>query len=39
MMKQETFAIEGEFIICAITDENRDDYVNLHRQSNGYCVT
>lgn len=32
---REIFAADGEFIICPISDEDRHDYVELHRQLNG----
>ncbi len=35
MTKREIFATEGEFTICAIANEDRSDYVELHRQLNG----
>ncbi|MCM1326014.1 MAG: GNAT family N-acetyltransferase [Bacteroidales bacterium] len=35
MIKREIFAADGEFIICMISDEDRKDYVELHRQLNG----
>lgn len=34
-MNREIFATDNEFIICAIADEDRNDYVELHRQLNG----
>lgn len=33
--EREIFATDGELIICAISDEDRKDYVELHRQLNG----
>ncbi len=35
MTKRKIFAADGEFKICAIADEDRSDYVELHRQLNG----
>lgn len=35
MTKREAFASDGEFIICTISDADRNDYVELHRQLNG----
>lgn len=35
MTKREIFAADSEFIICTISDEDRNDYVELHRQLNG----
>lgn len=35
MTNREIFATDSEFIICAIADEDRNDYVELHRQLNG----
>lgn len=35
MMKREIFAADDEFTICAIANEDRSDYVELHRQLNG----
>lgn len=35
MTKREIFATDGEFIIYAIANEDRSDYVELHRQLNG----
>ncbi|MCM1235980.1 MAG: GNAT family N-acetyltransferase [Ruminococcus flavefaciens] len=35
MAKREIFASDGEFVICMISDEDRKDYVELHRQLNG----
>lgn len=35
MTEREIFATDGELIICAISDEDRKDYVELHRQLNG----
>lgn len=35
MTKREIFATDGELIICMISDEDRNDYVELHRQLNG----
>lgn len=35
MTKREIFATDGEFTICAIANEDRSDYVELHRQLNG----
>ena len=32
---REVFATDSEFTICSIADEDRDDYVELHRQLNG----
>lgn len=34
-MKRKIFAADGEFTICAIANEDRSDYVELHRQLNG----
>ncbi len=33
--EREIFATDGEFIICVISDDDRKDYVELHRQLNG----
>ncbi len=35
MTKRDIFATDGEFKICTISDEDRNDYVELHRQLNG----
>lgn len=35
MMGREIFAADGEFIICPISNADRCDYVELHRQLNG----
>ena len=35
MTEREIFASNGEFIIYAISDEDRKNYVELHRQLNG----
>lgn len=35
MTKREIFASDGEFKICTIAAEDRNDYVELHRQLNG----
>ena len=35
MTNREVFATDSEFTICSIADEDRDDYVELHRQLNG----
>ncbi|MCM1123453.1 MAG: GNAT family N-acetyltransferase [Eubacterium sp.] len=35
MTKREIFATDGELIICTLSDEDRKDYVELHRQLNG----
>lgn len=35
MTEREIFATDGEFIICVISDDDRKDYVELHRQLNG----
>ena len=35
MTKRDVFATDGEFKICAISEEDRDDYIELHRQLNG----
>lgn len=35
MTGREIFATDGEFIICTIFDEDKGDYVELHRQLNG----
>lgn len=35
MTKREIFAADSEFKICTISDEDRNDYVELHRQLNG----
>ncbi len=41
MTKRKIFAADGEFTICPIANEDRSDYVELHRQLNGekslYC--
>ena len=34
-MNREIFATDSEYTICAIADEDRNDYVELHRQLNG----
>ncbi|MCM1190016.1 MAG: hypothetical protein NC541_12055, partial [bacterium] len=33
--EREIFATDGELIICTLSDEDRKDYVELHRQLNG----
>ena len=35
MTKRDIFATDGEFKICTISEEDRNDYVELHRQLNG----
>ncbi|MEY8433425.1 GNAT family N-acetyltransferase [Lachnospiraceae bacterium 48-42] len=35
MMGRDIFAADGEFIICPISNADRCDYVELHRQLNG----
>lgn len=35
MTKREIFVADKEFIICPISDADRSDYVELHRQLNG----
>ena len=35
MTNREIFTKDSEFTICAIADEDRNDYVELHRQLNG----
>lgn len=35
MSEREIFAANGEFIICTISDADRNDYVELHRQLYG----
>ncbi|MCM1025932.1 MAG: GNAT family N-acetyltransferase [Roseburia sp.] len=35
MTKREIFATDDELIICTLSDEDRKDYVELHRQLNG----
>lgn len=35
MSGREIFAADGEFIICPISNADRSDYVELHRQLNG----
>lgn len=35
MSEREIFAADREFIICTISDADRNDYVELHRQLYG----
>ena len=38
MLNRQVYVSDNEFIICPIADEDRDNYVELHRQINGdYC--
>ena len=35
MLNRQVYVSDNEFIICPIADEDRDNYVELHRQING----
>ena len=35
MLNRQVYVSDNEFIICPIEDEDRDNYVELHRQING----
>lgn len=38
MTERKIFASDEDFIICNISDVDRSDYVELHRQLNGEAV-
>ena len=35
MLNRQVYVSDNEFIICPIVDEDRDNYVELHRQISG----